>query len=187
MDGFEIKSGNPREMRHNIFDWTNNGQMLTSDMYDSGFDTSAAWHTYGFLYDETGVTFYIDGQPACAKGQVQQGGKLNHPAASRPGDWMNVWLTSVLFDAPLAGGSTPGEVLFDCFSFFEKARYIDNDEPSSGTYTESGPGWGKSGLSGFAKSTSRYSCGPGVQHHPRPEGHPDRLEADRRHLHTRCG
>ncbi|MEU8825219.1 family 16 glycosylhydrolase [Streptomyces sp. NPDC048636] len=163
IDGFEIESSRPKEMRHNIFDWTRNGLTVSSQMYDSGIDTSADWHTYGYLYDETGVTFYIDGKPAPQKGQVDANGKLKWTATEHPGDWMNIWLTSIAYETPPAGGSATGEVLFDYVTFSEKNRYIDNDEPLSGTYTESGSGWATSGdaKSGFAESTSRYSCTSG--------------------------
>ncbi|MER6462062.1 family 16 glycosylhydrolase [Streptomyces sp. NPDC001288] len=165
IDGFEIESSAPTQMRHNIFDWSDNGNEVTSGMYDSGIDTSAGWHTYGFLYDESGVTYYVDGQPVPAKGSVQQGGKLAYPATGHPGDPMNVWLTNIAFQVPPTTAASQGQTLFDYFSYAQKDRYIDNDDDAdtaaSGTYAESGPGWAKSGLAGFAKSTSRYSCTAG--------------------------
>ncbi|MER6466386.1 family 16 glycosylhydrolase [Streptomyces sp. NPDC001288] len=171
IDGFESESGNPAQLRHNIFDWGSNGAEVTSGMYSpsaldpagfGGFST-ADWHTYGFLYDETGVTYYIDGKPVPQSQNVATGGKIGYTASKHQAGLANIWLTGIMYEAPNAS-TAPGQLLFDYVRYYEKDRYLDNDESAFGTYTESGPGWGTSGVanSGFAQSSARFSCSAGA-------------------------
>ncbi|MFJ5646157.1 family 16 glycosylhydrolase [Streptomyces sp. NPDC093223] len=166
IDGYEVESASPTKIRHNMFDWSKGYFETTISPYDPGVEdpadlsgyNSTDWHTYGYLYDETGVTFYIDG----VKVPVDDG-TLKWTASAHPGDWMNIWLTSIVFNNPTAQNA-PGQFLVDWTKFWEKDRYIDNDGADPGdTYTESGGGWATSGTAknGFAQSSSRYSCTAG--------------------------
>ncbi|MFC8094564.1 family 16 glycosylhydrolase [Streptomyces sp. NPDC057301] len=163
IDGFEIDSHAPSTIRHNIADWSKpEADWLSSGKYDvnvangtTGW-TSTDWHTYGYLYDETGVTFYIDGQTATKP----TGGKLTYSAEDRPADWMSIWLTSIAIDHGIDDTRLPNEVLFDYVTYSQKDYYIDNDGPTAVNYAESGSGWAQSALPGLGKSTSRYSCSP---------------------------
>lgn len=169
IDGFEMDSHLPRQMTHNVHRWRSGepgdvyASPIVSGFRDVGFDTSAAYHVYGFDWSETAVRFYIDGQ-------------LRHTANYSPGsgvhDYIKVWLTSI---AILMHGSPgvdesklPGAVQFDYFRYYVKDHYVDNDGPASYGYSESGI-WSTSTLRGFTQeNTSRWSDAVGASATWRP-------------------
>ncbi|NIK61597.1 family 16 glycosylhydrolase [Kribbella shirazensis] len=157
IDGFEVDSVAPAKIRHNVIGWDQGG-LRTSGIYDT-FDTSAAFHTYGFEWREDSVRFYVDGVLV-----ERQGVPVTYPADSYLHNFLNVWLTAIAYPpaAPDVDESAlPGKVQFDYFRFYQRDAYADNDTPA-GTYTESGTGWTTSSVRGFAGLTARFSCDSGT-------------------------
>ncbi|MEV0289953.1 family 16 glycosylhydrolase [Kribbella sp. NPDC050820] len=158
IDGFEVDSNLPGRIRHNVIAW-GQGYTPTSGIYDVGFDTSAAFHTYGFEWLEDTVEFYVDGS-LVARGAVP----ATYPADSYVHNYLNVWLTAIAYqpiENPVDESALPGKVQFDYFRYYERDAYADNDA-TGGTYTETGTGWATSGVRGFAGLTARYSCDSGT-------------------------
>ncbi|RIQ20357.1 family 16 glycosylhydrolase [Jiangella rhizosphaerae] len=157
IDGFEIDSHVPRQIRHNVIAWTQG--TLTSGIYDVGFDTSAAWHVYGYEWREDEVRFYVDGALAWS---------TPYSPSTYTHNFLNVWLTAIaidLNDSPgVDDGALPGTVQFDYVRFYERDAYADNDDPAGG-YAETGTGWATSSLPSFGRLTNRYSCDPGASAH----------------------
>lgn len=158
IDGFEIDSHVPRQIRHNAIAWDHGGT-LTSGIYDVGFDTSAGWHVYGYEWSEDSLRFFVDGRLAWST-PYQQGSYAH--------DFPNLWLTTIAIDLNGAGkvddGALPGAVQFDYARYYQRDGYGDNDTPTGG-YAESGTGWAASSLPAFARLTNRFSCDPGVSAH----------------------
>lgn len=150
IDGFEIDSASPRDIRMNAYGTTTS----TTGNYDMGFDSSAGWHTYGYDYEETGVSQYIDGVLTRT---------IPFSAADNVQDWVNLWLTTIAFNNTPDPAQLPATVDWDYVRYYQQGYYVDNDGPTQAGYSESGPGWETSSLPGFAHSTSRYSCSPGVR------------------------
>lgn len=153
IDGFEVDSHAPTMIRHNVIPWTQG--YLSKEPYEVGFDTSAAFHTYGFEWREDSVTFYVDGQYAW---------HTDYSPDTYTHNFLNVWLTAIALkinDQDLVDTSAlPGKVQFEYFRFYERDAYADNDAPAG--YTEIGTGWLTSSLRGFAGMTARYSCDSGT-------------------------
>ena len=156
IDGFEIDSVNPRNIRHNIFKWNGSTPTMhvTSGIYDVGFDTSAAFHTYGFEWAETYVKYYVDGVLKATQTYTPQ--QYTH-------DYPHLWL-SVVAAAYNGGapdpGQLPAQVYFDYFRYWQKDFYLDNDGPANYGYSETGA-WADSTLTGWTVgSPTRYAtCG----------------------------
>lgn len=153
IDGFEIDSHVPRMIRHNIIGW-NQGARLSSGIYDVGFDTSAAWHVYGFEWNEDGVRAYVDGV-------LYDEWLPSYPQSDYAHDYLNLWLSAISIDlnnSPVVDVSAlPGKVQFDYARYYQRDDYGDNDDPAIG-YVETGTGWATSSLPSFARLTSRYNC-----------------------------
>ena len=134
------------------------------------------WHTYGFAYDESGMRFYVDGvlqqtlsAPALSTSYltnctISSLDSYNSSAGSCPPiqDFTQVWMSCIQYGQTV--GTTPTNVQFRYFKYYQKDYYIDNDSassdfgPSDGTYSETGT-WTTSSLAGFGESSSRYSTG----------------------------
>jgi beta-glucanase (GH16 family) len=158
IDGFEVDSNLPGYIRHNVFAW-GQGYTPTSNVYDVKFDTSAAFHTYGFEWLEDSVKFYVDGI-LVEEGDVPAA----YPADSYVHNYLNVLLTSIAYkpvENPVDESALPGKVQFDYFRYYQRDAYADNDAPG-GSYTETGTGWGATGIRAFAGLTGRYSCDTGT-------------------------
>ncbi|MGI5521727.1 family 16 glycosylhydrolase [Micromonospora sp. CA-259024] len=151
IDGFEIDSINPRRVIHNVFDHRAPRRQVTSGWYDVGADLSQGWHTFGYLYDEAGVRFFVDGR---------QTSYLPYPAGPFVHDYMKVWLTAVAYNDFPDDAQLPATVTFDYFRYYTRDVYGDNNAPNG--YAETGTGWGDSGLPGFGALTPRQSCGLGA-------------------------
>ena len=163
IDGFEIDSHHPRQLMHNVHRWRSGqsgdvyGAPIGSGRYDVGFDTSAAYHVYGFDWSETAVRFYVDGRLTFT---------ANYPPGSGAHDYIKFWLTSI---AILLGGSPgvddsklPGAVQFDYVRYYIRDHYVDNDGPASYGYSETGV-WSTSSLRGYTlDNSSRWSKAPGA-------------------------
>lgn len=156
IDGFEIDSVSPRNIRHNVIKWNGSTWTLhaTSGIYDVGFDTSAAFHTYGFEWAETYVKYYVDGVLKAT--QTYSPSQYTH-------DYAHLWL-SVVAAAYNGQGPDPlqpdGFVYFDYFRYWQKDFYVDNDGPAAYGYSETGS-WLASTLTGWTVgSPTRYAaCG----------------------------
>ncbi|WP_410793300.1 family 16 glycosylhydrolase [Kribbella sp. C-35] len=158
IDGFEVDSNLPGKIRHNVIAW-GQGYTPSSNVYDLTFDTSAAFHTYGFEWLEDSVKFSVDGT-LVEEGDVPAA----YSADSYVHNYLNVWLTAIAYkplENPVDESALPGKVQFDYFRYYQRDAYADNDTPG-GTYSEIGTGWGTSGIRGFAGLTGRYSCDGGT-------------------------
>ena len=151
IDGFEIDSLNPRRVIHNVFDHRAPRRQVTSGWYDVGSDLSQDWHTFGYLYDEAGVRFFVDGR---------QTSYLSYPQGPFVHDYMKVWLTAVAYNDFPDDAQLPATVTFDYFRYYAKDVYGDNNAPSG--YAETGTGWADSSLAGFGALPARASCGLGA-------------------------
>lgn len=154
IDGFEVDGHAPNMIRHNVIAWRHGG-VISEGFYDVGFDTSAAFHTYGFEWLENSVKFYVDGTLAWS---------TQYPPDTYTHNFLKAWLTAIAI-LPSGADSVdddalPGKVQFDYFRYYERDAYADNDAPSG--YTEIGTGWGTSGLAPFAGLTARFSCDSGA-------------------------
>lgn len=158
IDGFEQEGADATRVIHNAI---SHGQGLQSTgYYPVGFDLSAGWHTFGFLWDEDTVDFYADGVLTR---------QLAFPATQWRHDWMNGWLSSVATQQPDAT-FTEGYVYFDYFRYYARDIYVDDDGPTSAnfypehgtTYVANGTGWGDSGFLGHGRSPVSYSCQTGA-------------------------
>jgi beta-glucanase (GH16 family) len=157
IDGFEINSVAPTQIVHNVIPWDQSTTI--SSGFAGDFDTSAAFHTYGFEWLEDSVRFSVDGTPI-ARGDVP----ATYPADSFVHNFLNVWLTAVAYPTAspdVDDSALPGKVQFDYFRYYARDAYADNDTPG-GTYTEAGTGWATSGVRGFAGLTARFSCDSGT-------------------------
>lgn len=153
IDGFEIDSHRPRNARQSIYEWldvnTHKEPVISSGSFDTGVDTSAAFHVYGYEWTEQRVRFFIDGQETFA---------TDYPPGRHPHDYLNTWLTAIAIDQEgIDDAALPGEVLFDYFRYYQMDHYVDNDGPASSNYAESGS-WSDSNLDGFSYSSSRFAC-----------------------------
>ena len=157
IDGFEIDSHVPNQIRHNVIAWTQG--TLTSGIYDAGFDSSAGWHVYGYEWLEDSVRFYVDGQLAWS---------TPYSPSTYTHNFLNVWLTAIAIDLNDSPGvddaALPGKVEFDYVRFYERDAYGDNNTPTGG-YAESGTGWADSSLPAFGRLTNRFTCDPGTSAH----------------------
>ncbi|MER7443831.1 family 16 glycosylhydrolase [Micromonospora avicenniae] len=151
IDGFEIDSINPRRVIHNVFDHRTPRRQVTSGWYDVGADLAQGWHTFGYLYDEAGVRFFVDGR---------QTAYLPYPQGPFVHDYMKVWLTAVAYNDFPDDAQLPATVTFDYFRYYQRGVYGDDDAPSG--YTEAGTGWADSGLPGYGGLPARQSCGLGA-------------------------
>lgn len=153
IDGFEIDSAAPRGIRHNIFKWSGSTPTLhdTTGVYDVGFDTSAAFHTYGFDWSETRVRNFVDG--VFKEEQAYTPSQYTH-------DYPHLWLSVVAHNV---GGAPdparlPATVHFDYFRYWQKDYYLDNDGPAAYGYSETGS-WTDSTLTGWTVgSPTRYAA-----------------------------
>ncbi len=151
IDGFEFDMHAPRSIHHNVHGWKADGTKTSrGTAYDVGFDTSAAFHTYGFAWSETDVKFYVDGT-------------LKHTASYSPTcctqhDYINIWLTTIAVNlAGMDDTTLPGQVQFDYVRYYQNGNYTDNDGPTANRYTETGS-WTTSAVAGHTlENTSRYS------------------------------
>lgn len=156
IDGFEYNMHEPRKIHQNVHGWKADGTKTTrGSAYDVGFDSSAAFHTYGFEWAETQVKFYVDG--------VLEFTASYSPFCCTQHDYINVWLTSIAVDlAGIDDSALPGQVQFDYFRYYQNGNYTDNEGPTSPRYTETET-WTTSTLLGHTlENTSRYSGTPGA-------------------------
>ncbi|MEV6108006.1 family 16 glycosylhydrolase [Streptomyces sp. NPDC051940] len=155
VDGFETDSVNPTRTSHNVHAWrgpTSDGALhWGSGSYDTGLDLRQ-WHTYGFDWRETGVTFSIDGvQRYSAAYGPQQG---TH-------DYTSVWLTSIAYGGAPDVSKLPSAVQFDYVRYWQRDYYVDNDGPAAYGFTTTGT-WQPSSLTGWTLgSPVVYGCTAG--------------------------
>jgi beta-glucanase (GH16 family) len=158
IDGFEMDSHLPGRLTHNVHGWKPDGTKTTvsSGHYTTGFDTSAAFHTYGFEWAETQVKFYVDGV-------LKYTGNYS-PTCCTQHDFINVWLTTIAINLQNSPGvdtsALPGQVQFDYFRYYQRDGYTDNEGPTAYRYAETGT-WTTSSIRGHTlENTSRYSNEP---------------------------
>ncbi|MFC7624843.1 family 16 glycosylhydrolase [Microlunatus sp. GCM10028923] len=154
IDGFEIDSHVPSEISHNIIGWDQGVRLSSGFRDDLGFDTSAAWHVYGFEWTEAGVRIYVDGV-------LYDKWLPSYPQSEYAHDYLNLWLSTIAVDLNNSPGvdvsALPGKVQFDYARYYQRDAYGDNDDPAGG-YAETGTGWAASSLPSFARQTNRYNC-----------------------------
>ncbi|MFJ2959793.1 family 16 glycosylhydrolase [Streptomyces sp. NPDC087270] len=159
IDGFEVDSSTPSTIRHNIIPWfpAVSGYNPTSNNYTLPFDTSAAWHTYGFEWTEQHVAFYVDGKLAY---------EAPYPASIDTHDPLNIWLTDIATQT-VDDSALPGHCDFDYVRYYQRDYYVDN---ATGTgYSETGS-WADSNQTGYTAGTkSRYATRPGATATWRPD------------------
>lgn len=156
IDGFEFDGHLPRRIHHNAHAWQADGTKTTrGSSYDVGFDSSAAFHTYGFEWSESQVKFYVDGVLKYTAPYSQ--------LCCTQHDYLSVWLTAIAVDlAGIDDTKLPGQVQFDYFRYYQNGNYTDNDGPTAVRYHETGA-WTTSSLPGHTlENTSRYSGAPGA-------------------------
>jgi beta-glucanase (GH16 family) len=154
IDGFEIESGSPTWLRHNILTWKGNGvagsYYKSTNPYDIGLDLRD-WHVYGIDWEENDVRFYVDNV-------------LKADFAYSPSQWTHdftaIWLTSIAYPSAPDATKLPSTVQFDYARYWQKDYYVDNDGPASVGYAETGS-WLDSSLTGWTYgSKTRYAaCG----------------------------
>lgn len=156
IDGFEFNMHQPRTIHQNVHGWKADDTKITrGSTYDVGFDSSMAFHTYGFEWAETQVKFYVDGALKFTASYT--------PTCCTQHDYISVWLTSIAVDlAGIDDAALPGQVQFDYFRYYQKDGYTDNDGPTAVRYSETGT-WTTSSLPGHTlENISRYSGAAGA-------------------------
>ncbi|SDK21875.1 family 16 glycosylhydrolase [Streptomyces indicus] len=162
VDGFETDSVNPTRTMHNVHAWkgpTGDGALhYGSGLYDTGLDLRQ-WHTYGFDWTETGVTFFIDG--------VQRYSTSYSPRQGTH-DYTSIWLTSIAYGAAPDVSKLPSAVQFDYVRYWQRDYYVDNDGPAAYGFSTAGT-WSPSALTGWtAGSPVAYACTAGAKATWRP-------------------
>jgi len=156
IDGFEFDMHQPRRIHHNVHGWYADGTKTSrGSAYDVGYDSSAAFHTYGFEWAESTVKFYVDGTLKYTANYSQ--------TCCTEHDYLSVWLTAIAVDlAGMDDAALPAAVQFDYFRYYQKGNYTDNDGPTATRYSETGT-WVTSSVHGHTlENTSRYSESPGA-------------------------
>lgn len=107
------------------FNWFKNGTGNNEYFYDLGFDASQAFHTYGFEWRQTYISYYVDGV------KVYTGTRNIPQSASKimmnlwPGIGVDGWLGA--FD-----GKTPLTAEYEYVKYyFDGAPYTTNPTPTS--------------------------------------------------------
>ncbi len=152
IDDFEIED--PRVISMGILEWQhgqNSGSTRCDQHFVPGFDTAAAYHSYGLEWTEEQITYYLDGKAVC---------KQAYPPTQSPHDRLNIWLTSIAHksgvpytdksvpsDIGLAVGSEPSPASFGRVAYYIRDYYIRDLEPG---YAEYGPGWTDGMLPGYS-------------------------------------
>ncbi|TDE02788.1 family 16 glycosylhydrolase [Jiangella asiatica] len=172
IDGFEIDTHQTHRTRHNIWLWLPgqdpdgpeeaggraHAPVITSGVYDLGFDTAAEFHTYGFEWTEDQVKYYVD--------SVLMYTASYPPLRYTQHDYANVWLSVLAIGFQGSPGvddtALPAQVQWEYFRYYAKDSYTDNDGPSATRYGETGT-WHTGSLPGHTlENTSRYSEDPGA-------------------------
>ena len=164
IDDFEIED--PLVISMGTLEWQhgqNNGSTRCDAHFVPGFDTAAAYHTYGLEWTEQDITYYLDGKPIC---------KQSYPPSQSPHDRLNIWLTSIAHksgvpftdksvpaDIGLAVGATPSPASFGKVAYYIRDYYIRDTESG---YAEYGSGWTDGMLPGYSRLGSRVSCSTGA-------------------------
>ena len=156
IDAFEIDSGAPTYIRHNVFEWyppfVNTGE-LTSNIYQypnftGGGSFSTGYHTYGVDWEEGSVSYYVDGN-------------LMYSTTYLPSwdtnDYINIWLSTVATNYPTAASDHSN---WAYATYWQKDYYSDYNDAGTG-YAEVTGTWSTSSLLGWTKGyKSRYAtCG----------------------------
>ena len=181
IDGFEVDSvaaTSPlNNIRNNIITWVRNSNTTasfykTTGVHNSGLDLTA-FHTYGVLWTEAGVTYYIDGSPVnYVNGSPAASGFQAYPPSAYMHDMVSIWLSTIAYT-----GGTPvvdptyNATLWDYVRYWQSDYYVDNSSTSyatggptggpDGTYAETAGTWAASGLTGWTSANpTRYAaCG----------------------------
>ncbi|GCE09407.1 hypothetical protein KDAU_67360 [Dictyobacter aurantiacus] len=184
IDGFEFNTYSNSLADQNFYEHAADGSCPSIYSVQSGNYTlkdatgtaidETAWHTYGFTYNESGMSFYVDNvlQKTLSSQALSASYRTdctisslvstNPNAGSCPPiqDFTQVWLSCIQYGQTV--GTTPTSIQFRNFKYYQKDYYVDNDSassdfgPSDGTYSETGV-WTTSSLAGFGESSSRYS------------------------------
>ncbi|MFJ8297175.1 family 16 glycosylhydrolase [Streptomyces sp. NPDC094447] len=153
IDQFEIEK--PNDVSQGVIAWQPNGsqEWYGRKHTDPGFDNTAGWHTYGMDWNEQQVRFYIDGKLT---------NTVDYPTTATTHDYVNIWLTSIAYIAPVDESALPAKAQFDYVRYYQRDAYVDNDTPANYGYRESGT-WQDSSLTGFTdENKTRYSTAPGA-------------------------
>lgn len=151
IDGFEFDMHAPTTIHNNVHGWKADDTKITrGSNYNVGFNSSAAFHTYGFEWTEANVKFYVDGV-------LRFTGNYT-PTCCTQHDYISVWLTSIAVDQTgIDDTALPGQVQFDYFRYYQSGNYTDNDGPTADRYSETGT-WATSSVVGHTlENSSRYT------------------------------
>lgn len=181
IDGFEVDSvaaTSPlNNIRNNIITWVRNSNTTasfykTTGVHNSGLDLTA-FHTYGVLWTEAGVTYYIDGSPVnYVNGSPAASGFQAYPPSAYMHDMVSIWLSTIAYSSgtPVVD-PTDNATLWDYVRYWQSDYYVDNSSTSyatggptggpDGTYAETAGTWAASGLTGWTSANpTRYAaCG----------------------------
>jgi beta-glucanase (GH16 family) len=169
IDGFEIDSKSQTWYRHNIFEWyppftnppelTDNPQIVT--FLASGAKLSDDFHTYGVDWEESGVSYYFDGNLVYLDPKDSPPTKTSfaYPPSADTHDKLSIWLTDVATESPTVGAA-PDQIQFKNVRYWQKDFYVSNADAGSG-YAEVAGTWLDSSLHGWTKDEpTRYAtCG----------------------------
>lgn len=149
IDQFEIGGGAPRQISQGVIAWQPAVALPASEYkgVDIGrktstvaFDTSAGWHSYGFVWDEQAVRFFVDGR---------QTDVAAYPARENVHDALNLWLTAIATRS-VDDNCLPATVQFDYVRYYVRDFYVASNEPKPGSYSETGH-WEDAAEAGFTR------------------------------------
>jgi len=149
LDDMEIEDPNFISMGY--LEWQhgkNDGDTRCDAKYAPGFDTSAAYHTYGLEWTEQEIKYYFDGKLICTQ---------QYPPTQHPHDLLNIWLTSMGHWPNIAVPDRPSPASFGRVAYYVRDYYMRNTEPG---YAEYGDDWVDGELPGYSSLGTRASCNP---------------------------
>ncbi|KLU62431.1 xanthan lyase precursor [Peptococcaceae bacterium CEB3] len=144
IDVFERQAEWNNYIYQNVYQWNNGNLVATmpgSGQLNISFDPSAAYHTYGMLYTDRNVKFYIDGVLERI---------INYSPNDYPQDNMNIWLSMI-------GQGVSTTMYVDYVKYYAPPAtspiytgsiIVDNQDPSS-SFTTTGTWISSTGVSGY--------------------------------------
>ena len=153
IDAFEIDSGAPTYIRHNLFEWYppfNSTPEPSSGIYKypnftGGATFSTGYHTYGVDWEEGSISYYVDGNLMYS---------TTYDPSWDTNDYINIWLSTVATASPTASSDHSN---WAYATYWQKDYYSDYNDPGTG-YAEVAGTWYNSSLAGWTKGyVTRYA------------------------------